>query len=737
MKKFLAILLLLVSFVGLIACNEDDNDVDNPSGNTVKPTKIEINETATTVSFGTSVELKVTLTPSNATASLVQYRSSDNNIATVTKTGKVEFIAAGEVTITAYSGNVTDEIKFTVVQPEITSIEIDAVEKVFVGSSIDLDYTTVPEGLTAEIQWTVDDPTIAAIEVNEGKTSLKGLAIGNVTLTATLADKPAITATLQVAVTEVASSDVRDVKIDGATTLYLGYTTRLTATVLPLEANQAVTWETATPRIVAIDEDGYVDAISVGRGRIKATSVASEGNVSSAWFTITVEEEPSSVTKPDMGGYVIKIMQASSALNEIDPHLDGYGGSDRQAKIDAWDDVQDEYNCTISVVPYPDEAPWGPKRREYINNAAVGGNVEADLYTTPTSWLKEFVDSGAALDISEYYATYGKEQMDPSLKGAGTVAGGLYIASQGISKSTLYVDNGLFYNVEKLEGIGVEDPAEMFLDGRWTYTNFTNWVKEVQAQLPSGSYALGGHSLYFYLGMTAAAGVKIVDDVTKEINIYSAASERALTLLNELVVAGAMNPKADWAEGGGEENGFQNQTTMMTSGHLSFIHLANRWAEGMWAEGEKPNIGYVPYPYPDEMDMDDTRVVAGGVDSGLMYAANKTYPSGITAEYVYMAINDMFLNTIINQKTSPTYDAQAELRTLLTNKLSNEASVEAAMYYTAKRAFYDPVNSLYPSTADNILRSVTMEIVYDSADYKQAMASIESTLAAKVDEILS
>lgn len=72
--------------------------VTNPA---VKVTKLRMNKTSVDLLKGKTVQLKVTVTPSNATNKAVTWTSSNKRIATVTSNGLVKAVRTGTVTITA------------------------------------------------------------------------------------------------------------------------------------------------------------------------------------------------------------------------------------------------------------------------------------------------------------------------------------------------------------------------------------------------------------------------------------------------------------------------------------------------------------------------------------------------------------------------------------------------------------------------------------------------------------
>ena len=733
MKKFLTLMLALVSLFVLFACNKGDEENE-----VVNVESVSINKANLSDAFvvGDEVKLSATVLPENATVKGVRWSTSNEAVATVQADGTVKFVGAGEVTITVTTradASKKDTHTFTVTIPELESLGFEEeTRKVPLNdTSVKLEVTATPAGADASVTWTSSDETVAKVDAATG--AITPVKQGTVTITATSVAKPAISASIQVEITAPVESAIEEIVVSGTETLYLGYSARLTASVYPLTANQSVVWKSSNTSVVDIDDDGYCTAVGVGVARIQAVSVTDE-NITSSYHRIEVIEDPDEEEVVDMQGYKIVIMQASSAIGEIDPHHDDYKQLDKNAKIKAWDEAEVKYNCDVAVEPYDDTATWGTPRRDWINNNATSGNVPADIYTISSAWLAGFVAAGSALDVLPYYEKYGKNQMEPSQLECGTIAGKLYIVSTGTSQAKSYADHGLYYNVDKLAALGVKDPAQMFLDGEWTYSGFEAWCKEVQTQLGEGEYAIGGHSYYYWLGMTAAGGVKITDASQLIINIDSIVSKNALSLLNRLVVDGAMNPTADWAEGGGDD-GFQKQTTLMTSGRYWFIHATNRWNQGMWAEGEYPNIGYVPYPYPDTMSKEDTRVSTTG-GTVYMYAKGRVYGDGFDAEQVYRVVNDIYLNTILYQRTQPTYDAEQVLRDSLATKLSNEASIECAMYYTSKRAFFDPTETIYASTASSIFNAATKEIVYSGSDYQNVMDALKEQYQTDVNNAL-
>ena len=72
------------------------------------------------------------------------------------------------------------------------------------------------------------------------------------------------------------------------TTLKVGAQEQLTATVLPEEAEQAVTWKSSDPTVATVDENGLVTAVAPGSATI--TAATTDGTKLTATCEVTVED---------------------------------------------------------------------------------------------------------------------------------------------------------------------------------------------------------------------------------------------------------------------------------------------------------------------------------------------------------------------------------------------------------------------------------------------------------------
>ena len=648
------------------------------------------------------------------TITALTWTSSDETVATVSAYGTVTPVGVGTVTITATAtdgSNVSGSIELTVVaavNPETYEVSTTiGSEGLKIGRTTTIGIAVTPANADDTSVFVSSDESIATVDEFG---VLTAIAVGEVTITATSALNPQLSGEVKIVINDgKVETEPTSVIISGETEVYVGYSINLVATVMPVNAVQTVVWTSSDESLATVDQNGTVLALKVGTVRIKAASTVN--SKISFNYKIKIEEMPPVEPYPNMGGYEIIIMNADSALSDNDPFLEKYVGADKLYKQQAWTEVETNFNCKIKVVAYPSTAPWGGQRINWIKDNASANTSQCDLAVVSSNWIYDFAQASAAVNVKPYYDQYGLKQMEPSLRQAGSYKNAIYVASHGLSPTSTYVDLGLFYDLTWMQSLGVKDPAQMFLDGEWTYSGFEKWVLETQAKLNEGQFVFGGAPYYYYYGMTNAAGVKIADATLVQTNIASPKSKAAAELIYKLVEAGCCDEVISWAE---TDGGFIARTTLMTSGYLWFVRNDGRWKKDMF--GDDTKYGYVPFPYPDDVAKEDTRIGVSGL-SVLMYVAGRNYPAGVTTKEVYRAVNEMFLNTIKYQKADPEFDANTVKRNALQSRIDNPASIEAIMYYDASKVFYDPAHAIYSSTSATVLKTPANNAFYKGNDF--------------------
>ncbi|RFM32567.1 Ig-like domain-containing protein [Chitinophaga silvisoli] len=230
--------------------------------------------------------LKLTTTPANATNRNLVYKSSNDAIATVDLNGVVTGKAAGTVTITATSveSNFVAAKTYTVIYIPVSSLTLDTTSvNVFVGSTFQLNAIFNPaKASNKEVLWTSSDTTIA--QVNSSGT-ISGIKQGDVIVTATAADNPAIVAQANIHVANVQATNLTlqpSNAIIGAMD-----TLRVKVTFQPANTSiKRVTWSSSNASLATVDSTGLVTAIKPGTLTITVNTLDNSGV--SATLPVTV-----------------------------------------------------------------------------------------------------------------------------------------------------------------------------------------------------------------------------------------------------------------------------------------------------------------------------------------------------------------------------------------------------------------------------------------------------------------
>ena len=454
-------------------------------------------------------------------------------------------------------------------------------------------------------------------------------------------------------------------------------------------------------------------------GTVKVTVTTSNGIQASK--TIKIQEEAVE-SYPDLSGYEIKIANAEHALGEYDVRLtketaDKYGfyeGSDREFKIQAIEEIEDNYNCSIAFVAYPSDAPWGPSRWNYILTQAQNEAPEYDFYIIESAQIPNFVAGNAILDMTDWYAAYGKNTMTDMNVSSSTYKGRIY----AFAPRDNTVLNIMGYNVGLWEKINkeypdIKEPAQMYLDGEWTYSKFKEYCLKVQNAMNTmftdeTYYAVSGTGSYYWRGMVNAAGVNILDSIQLKCNITGVVETQAAQILQEIYAAGAM------------DSSFQvDSVSTWNAGHsffniadLWFVNSSNRWPKNLWTSEEETKYGYVPFPTSDTSDKTYIGITGDGffvMSTGREWAY-KGFGDECCAENIYRAFVDYYATGRDYYYASEDYSAVEAARLLASSKFDSEASVKAFVqvvcgkqdangkYYDsiAELGFYDPFTGSNP-----------------------------------------
>ena len=240
---------------------------------------------------GQSEMLTATITPKDATDQSITWKSSNENVATVTADGQVHAVHGGScsITCTSNSGSKTVSCAVTVIE-HVSGVSFpQAQESMYVTETRTLKPVIRPETASDHsMQWTSSDPSIATVNAAGTVTAVKAgsAIISVVTKDGGFSDTCTVNVVPKVNVTGI---DIAN----KAVTLAQGMTYGINAEVFPHHAsNQQIKWSTNAPKVATVNEDGVVTAVSAGTAIITATTV--DGNYSMR-CTITVTQSVSGV----------------------------------------------------------------------------------------------------------------------------------------------------------------------------------------------------------------------------------------------------------------------------------------------------------------------------------------------------------------------------------------------------------------------------------------------------------
>lgn len=252
-----------------------------------KATSIKINKTLTTLERGTTIGLKVIITPSDARND-VTWQSDDPSIAIVDDQGLVTGISVGTTLIKATTNDGTNLMAFCIVNvtpKQVKSIIIDKDEMTLErGESAQLSVTVYPQDADdSSVEWSSENNEVATVD---SKGTVVAISSGTTIIRATTNDGSNLTAECQVIVTSLKATGISIDRTEA--TLERDATLQLTATVTPDDADdRTVTWSSADSGIARVDGAGLVTAVSVGTTTITVTTGDGTGLTASCTVTVT------------------------------------------------------------------------------------------------------------------------------------------------------------------------------------------------------------------------------------------------------------------------------------------------------------------------------------------------------------------------------------------------------------------------------------------------------------------
>lgn len=366
-----------------------------------------------------------------------------------------------------------------------------------------------------------------------------------------------------------------------------------------------------------------------------------------------------------------EIVIMHGAPQEIDPFHEAYSGKQQKERQDKQRDVEAALNVKVVYKAYPSNAPWGPDRVNAIIQATVSGTPLADIYWTTSDWTQQLAQKNAIVPVDKYMAKWGTN-ITPEAQQIGTYNDQFYAFMTG--KPT--VDVGLYYNMDLVESLGIQNPTEMYLEGNWTWSKFEAWAEAAKAKLASqgeGYAALGGVVGVWAQNMVPLNGGSLINTQAGRVAFHQQPALDTYDFLSRLLVDKQLfelNPTYDAG------------SAAWTAGHV-LMHPGSFWflnADNRWKTLNFP-LGFVPYPANDTYKGDYVSRISG--------LAVFNIAAGLSAEKEELAFrvwNDLQL-----WQTDEEFEEEFELT--LISRLNDENSVNAYLSIYDKTQL-DLLNSL-------------------------------------------
>ena len=261
---------LLISFIfTLSSCGSSFVDVKS----------IELNKTSLNLIVDETTSLVATVKPDNATNKNVIWTSSNPDGLSINDNGLVSALVAGNYTVTCSSSSnnfvkATCSVNVSPKEYPVSEIKLNKYSiDIVVGQSETLLATVLPDNASDKsVTWTSSNPSGLSVSSSGQITALKA---GAYTVSCISNSSPNIKGECIVNVKDK-EYPVTNISLScSSSSLYVDDQLTLTATIAPSYAtNKNVKWESSNEKVVTVNENGLVVALSKGEADIKCSSIS-------------------------------------------------------------------------------------------------------------------------------------------------------------------------------------------------------------------------------------------------------------------------------------------------------------------------------------------------------------------------------------------------------------------------------------------------------------------------------
>ncbi len=324
-----------VGKVTVLATSKSEGTVVGEYEVTVRDLEVTVDKSE--IYKGETATITAKILPENSgDANITKWEPTNENgeVSGSATSATVEGKSSGYLTITVTDGETgrSKPVKIT-----ISDIEIRGkIANVPAGGELQLELWKVPgnEKIESGVSWEVNPSSVATIDGSTGKltASTDSASAGQGAVVTARLEGTNLSTTYDVTVEGI---DVTDITIEEPTTILVGSTVQLNATITPANAsNKKVRWETAAdPAVAEVTSEGKIIGYQAGTIKVKAIAVGDETIIAETFITIRDLElgiieranvgqtvHPAPVIKPkNEKANIIKWSSSNTSVATIDP----------------------------------------------------------------------------------------------------------------------------------------------------------------------------------------------------------------------------------------------------------------------------------------------------------------------------------------------------------------------------------------------------------------------------------
>ncbi len=385
--------------------------------------------------------------------------------------------------------------------------------------------------------------------------------------------------------------------------LYFGYSTQINSIFYNTDEVD-LNYESSEEGIVYIGANGVITAIRPGKVKVRANA---NGLISNEIEIEVLEEEINEEDKIDLKGYTI---YHNDALFYNKTELKLNNSDEAQLRYQLILEIERKYNCKFERLDFNFEKD---KVFEVVFHSNYTGK---DL----TALIDKYDDRYPGFfDESQYvFGVNGDE-----------------ISCLGASRGLTYTQ-GFFYDKELIKSVGLKDPLDIYLEGKWTYSNFVNWCEEAKKLLDANPVAdKYGNKTYvvyqtlttMYYGMMTTIGKRLIDPLTHKNNVLSDESKAIKKIINDLENQEIITDKTTDCLLIAADDMFPYNFRVGGVDDVIHSHIANP--------------SFVPYPYPDDYDPNNVYFEENFTSVAFADSDYIVYPEGVEFEEIYVVVMDL------------------------------------------------------------------------------------------------